>query len=335
MNRIVTLDYLRGLCAFSIMIYHYLGFLGYRFETDFMGRVGIYGVSIFYILSGLTLYLVYKDRFNVADFYIKRFFRIFPLMWVVMALSIIIWRLAYSYESLLINFSGLFGLLSWWNAFGMGVWSIGNELVFYLLFPVLLIASRRDGIGLVYLSFLILSIYTWFAFVELTPSNSLVDQWKVYTNPLNQAGLFAIGVLIGRFTYRIEVNNVVASGFILTAIALFLFFPLDGPRIEIVTGFNRLIFTLASTLLCFGFYKLNLSTINRPLSMLGESSYSLYLLHPIIWAVYHRMFPISPVSFVICLILSLSISYGVYLTFEMFFIKIGKRVHKSVFSGIF
>ncbi|WP_367892016.1 acyltransferase family protein, partial [Rodentibacter pneumotropicus] len=57
-NRISSLDYLRGLCSFSIMIYHYMLWTGYKVDAnDFISRMGIYGVSIFYILSGLTLYI--------------------------------------------------------------------------------------------------------------------------------------------------------------------------------------------------------------------------------------------------------------------------------------
>ena len=62
-NRLHNLDYLRGLAAFGIMIYHYLSSSIGRFSSEsFMGRLGIYGVSIFYVLSGLTLYHVYHEQ---------------------------------------------------------------------------------------------------------------------------------------------------------------------------------------------------------------------------------------------------------------------------------
>jgi exopolysaccharide production protein ExoZ len=88
-KRIVSLDYLRGLMAFSILVYHYASWYG---EVDFssatvLGRLGIYGVEIFYIISGLSLALVYKARLNdirsLASFFIKRFFRIAPIFWFV------------------------------------------------------------------------------------------------------------------------------------------------------------------------------------------------------------------------------------------------------------
>ncbi len=63
MNRLYNLDYLRGLSAFAIMIYHYLSWTYNKYSSDdFLGRLGIYGVSIFYVLSGLTLYYVYHKK---------------------------------------------------------------------------------------------------------------------------------------------------------------------------------------------------------------------------------------------------------------------------------
>ena len=68
MNRLYNLDYLRGLVTFGIMIYHYLSWTLGKFTADtFMGRVGIYGVSIFYVLSGLTLYYVYYDKMKPSQ----------------------------------------------------------------------------------------------------------------------------------------------------------------------------------------------------------------------------------------------------------------------------
>ncbi|MGZ5244541.1 MAG: acyltransferase family protein, partial [Bacteroidia bacterium] len=67
MKRIHNLDYLRGIAAFGIMAYHYLAWSFGEFSAeDFMGRFGLYGVSIFYCLSGLTLYSVYHEKFTFS-----------------------------------------------------------------------------------------------------------------------------------------------------------------------------------------------------------------------------------------------------------------------------
>ena len=43
--RIYSLDYLRGLAAVGIMVYHYLSWTLGKYQADtIMGRIGIYGV---------------------------------------------------------------------------------------------------------------------------------------------------------------------------------------------------------------------------------------------------------------------------------------------------
>ena len=62
-KRVNNLDYLRGVCATCIMIFHYqTDLVGIPNSSSFLGKMGIYGVAIFYILSGLTLYHVYVSR---------------------------------------------------------------------------------------------------------------------------------------------------------------------------------------------------------------------------------------------------------------------------------
>ncbi|WP_143530088.1 acyltransferase family protein, partial [Rodentibacter trehalosifermentans] len=138
-NRISSLDYLRGLCAFSIMIYHYMLWTGYKVDAnDFISRMGIYGVSVFYILSGLTLYIVYKDR-NFLDksewlsFFKKRVLRILPLFSLVTILTFCLSRnFSYlSFKILFLNITGLFSIFSSSEYIATGGWSIENELFFY------------------------------------------------------------------------------------------------------------------------------------------------------------------------------------------------------------
>lgn len=68
-NRVESLDYLRGLMALSVVIYHYISWsmstgssvdvIGSQF---ILGKLGIYAVSIFYILSGVSLAYIYEGK---------------------------------------------------------------------------------------------------------------------------------------------------------------------------------------------------------------------------------------------------------------------------------
>ena len=341
MSRIVTLDYLRGLCAFAIMIYHYLSYSYGSFDSGtFWGRIGIYGVSIFYVLSGLTLYEVYKLKFNAVDFYIKRLFRIFPLMWIVMLMTILLNYGKFTGYQIAINLTGLFSVLGWDEAIGTGVWSIGNELFFYMIFPALLLASRSSRKWVfIAAAALPIAVYFWFAFQLLTPDLTMSEQRSYYFNPLNQAGLFVIGICLGRFSHRIDLSNAAWIGVLVASVLVFSFYPSDGDRINLLTGVNRVLFTGLTALICLSFYKLAIPGTIKPLSILGEASYSIYLVHPLVWTIMHRygtkFLPSeAPFKVALCVLITLVVSYAIYVTYERFFIKLGRTASSWSLNSI-
>ena len=340
MKRLYNLDYLRGLAAFGIMIYHYLGWtIGTYTANTFMGRLGIYGVSIFYILSGLTLYYVYYNNMkpskeDVLSFLKKRVFRIYPLLWLVTIITIILSKSVPNFTNLLFNLSGLFGFIAWNKDIAGGVWSIGNELVFYVFFVFFVLFMKSYKTLMMLLSLAILVLYLYFAFVILQPDITLNEQWKNYANPLNQVFLFLGGFLLGIFFHNIKFKNAFIITLLLFAIGLFTFYPATGDVIKIVIGLNRLVFTVCCFIICTCFYKLTLkfpAFIHTPLTLLGEASYSVYLLHPIVWRVTgvsgiisrHIFFVPVFVSLILSVLLTLIISYYVYQYFEKYFIKRG------------
>lgn len=343
MKRLYNLDYLRGLAAFGIMIFHYLSWTFGDFSADsFIGRLGIYGVSVFYVLSGLTLFYVYFNRieFNKKEllfFFKKRVFRIFPLLWLVTLLSILLSREVPDFLDLFLNLTGLFGFVQWDKYFSAGVWSIGNELVFYVFFPFFLIFMKKSKLLMILTSVILLGLYIYFAFVKLTPDLTLGEQWKNYINPLNQVFLFLGGFLIAFFGENIKLKNSIIFLILISSISLFIFYPVSGDSINLVTETNRLVFTFICFLVCLCFYKLNIKLPNfmhKPLIFLGEASYSIYLVHPIVWTIAivvskifsKYLFPIpTSVMLFMSVILTLITSYYVYQYFEKYFIKLGKK----------
>jgi len=337
MHRLYNLDYLRGLAAFGIMIYHYIGWVsGNSHSESFMGRVGVYGVSIFYVLSGLTLYYVYYDKMTpsmdeVLAFFKKRVFRILPLLWLVTILSIVLLKQKQDISTIVYNLTGLFGFLEWNKYIATGAWSIGNELVFYVFFPLFIMAAKRSKISFALFSVLIFSIYLYFTFFVLTTSLELSDQWRDYVNPLNQLFFFLGGFLIGYIFKNVVIKNFLSIAIILIGFGLFVLYPVTGNQVYLVTGFTRVTFTLSCLLICLGFYKLTIKlpdTLHKPLTLLGEASYSVYLLHPIVYFIISSkyMVPLSGgVRFTLAVCCTLVLSYFVYEYFEKYFVNLGKK----------
>jgi exopolysaccharide production protein ExoZ len=337
-NRLHNLDYLRGMAATGIMLYHFLLWSAHSFNAGaFMGRIGVYGVSIFYVLSGLTLYYVYYDKLSfdktgLMDFYIKRVFRIFPLLWLVIFLTIGLTKIHFDAGTLFLNLTGLFGIFQWDKYLGTGVWSIGNEVVFYLFFPLFVYLARERRDYFYVAAALILFVYLYFAFWKLNPFLPMAVQWSTYINPLNQVFLFLSGFCMGLFLHHKNVSRTLLGFIAVSALLLFILYPVKGDVIALVSGVNRLVFTVITLCICFFFYKLKMELpglLHQFLKISGEISYSIYLLHPILWifigGISKYIIPMSTgFRLFITPFFTFGISYVVYNLFEQFFIRKGK-----------
>jgi peptidoglycan/LPS O-acetylase OafA/YrhL len=146
------LDILRALAILLVMSWHLpdavepAGFSVFR-------ELGWLGVDIFFVLSGFliasqTLYQTRQGKpFRIADFYVKRAFRILPVYLLILAVYFFLPSLreapdigaAWRYLTFTINF-GLDYRVT--NAFTQA-WSLCVEEHFYMLFPLLFALMAR------------------------------------------------------------------------------------------------------------------------------------------------------------------------------------------------
>lgn len=305
MGRLESLDYLRGAMALSVMVYHYVNWsmppdslLG---GESVLGRLGIYAVSIFYVLSGLSLTMVYQNRIDsvkqVYLFALKRVFRIFPLFWLATSMYLIFQVVSFSLEgrsygvsfySLFMNYSLLFGFFDHDAYLITGGWSIGNELVFYACLPMILWLNSKWRYALFWFFALSCICGVYYAFFALTTESSLVAQWETYITPFNQLFLFAGGILVGVYGSALrKVNRLYMAGVAAASCLLFCLWPASGDQIQIVCGINRVIFTLCCLSLVLAIYVLNpvlKPFLARVFGFFGEACYSIYILHPLVAA---------------------------------------------------
>ncbi|WP_394262047.1 acyltransferase family protein [Moraxella boevrei] len=342
-KRLVSLDYLRGLCALSIVFYHVFIFNGQVLTPNhLLQRLGFYGVSIFYLLSGLTLYCIYyQQNFRqlsvIVDFFKKRVARLFPLLMLLTTFVYFGKPIGLGSDkdlmSYWLNMTGLFAWLDYDNYIVTGGWSIGNELVFYGFFPVLLWQNLSKQTIILWLSTLILlGIYIYFAFFVLNIHVPLAENWQNYINPLNQGFLFVLGMLIAKYFLTKNLTNFISLTLIGIGFLLFMCYPISAnlPIISLVTGTLRLIFTLSSALLVLGFFKLTYQLpkiLHRPLFTLGEISYGVYLIHPIVILLINQIN--DGLNFwlklILTLLITLLLSQLSYQYFEKYFVKIMRK----------
>lgn len=301
MKRIASLDYLRGLMALSVMLYHLISVEGVDLgASSVLARMGLYAVAVFYILSGISLTLAYQHKLaswgSIGRYAIKRVGRILPLLWLATSLVLlrdvlmahalhqsVAWPSA---QVVFLNYSLLFGFVKPGAYLVTGGWSIGNELVFYLVFPMMMVLYRVwQGVCRVLFPVLLVGV-CGYSVEHLDAARSLTHQWLSYIEPANQFYLFFAGVVVALFCAPASVNFARRHmGALLVLLAAFVFYPLEGDRVLLVAGSGRLVLSLICVLLCLGVYRVRCPVplwLHVPLNFLGEASYSVYLLHPIV-----------------------------------------------------
>lgn len=336
-NRIHSLDILRGLAALSILVFHYLkdALDKHLDASSILSRMGYYGVSIFYILSGLTLAIVYKSKINTIaegnNYLLKRVARIFPLMILTMALTIL-YRPSYDIHTVFLNITGLFGFFEYNKYIGTGMWSIGNELVFYIFFPFILFLFENKKTGFNSVFILGLFAFIVYSFFVINPET---DSWNDYINPVNQFFYFLTGILLSSINtqYKFFTKPLLPAIVSLVAILIFTFYPVTGNDDYLIYGFNRLVFSLCCIALCISFYALNsaIKTENiylKPFIILGEISYGVYLLHPLVSVYFNKFVEITSIGAVsskiklpVAVTITIVLSYLSYNYFEKKFSK--------------
>lgn len=328
--------------ALSIMFYHLTCWTIFPLDSsNALGRLGVYGVSIFFVLSGLSMAIVYNVYINSIrtsiNFYVRRGFRIWPLLWVACIFAIlpdIIKTGTYNWELLFLNVTTLFGFIKPTAYILTGAWSIGNEMVYYALTPLIFfLYNYKKWVGNVFF-IICLSIGMLFAFNLLNPNKGLTDQWTLYVNPFNNLYLYVMGIAIFYNFRDLNINSKLNIVLLVVAVALFCLLPFKGDQISIVSGMGRLVFTVLSFIMVLCFYKLRIKLpdfLNNTLEAFGIATYGVYLIHPIVYLYLNYVlkkihFSSGLLLFFLVAILTVVISIASYRLFELRLIKIGKKL---------
>lgn len=161
-RRFACLDGYRGLAAMTVLVYHVMGRLSIHIDHPTLGaytaRLGNYGVTIFFLLSGFLLYRPFvvahfQDREGPKwfSFYVRRLVRIIPAYWVALTCLFLVFR--YSSADGIGDIATYYGFAQIYRpgqypigALGQA-WSLCVEMSFYLFLPLLAFAIAQLRIG--------------------------------------------------------------------------------------------------------------------------------------------------------------------------------------------
>lgn len=338
----VRLDSLTGLrffAAYMVLIHHFSNFSVLPLVWRWYG-FGTTGVSFFFVLSGFVLTWSFVPSDTPPRFYWRRFARIWPLHAITTLLAIPVF---YMGRDIPMNWRGVilsFFLLHAWIpapsiyfAGNPASWSLSCEMFFYGLHPFLvrrilalrlLLLAAGTGLVLVLLYVLADSAAGW-------PSPR-ISGWFLYVSPVFRLGEFVIGMVLAaavRRGFRSPIGLLPAVA--LLAAWFFVRYSLSphaGADLQLfIASANYPALAAIYTLIIAATVRLDLDGRFSPLRwkpavLLGQWSYSLYLVHAsIIYLLAERLGPqysprVGALWLVLVTALAVAASAGLYYAVE-------------------
>lgn len=297
------LQALRGISAVSVLLFHTRWIAG-----DRLGQVGMFqifafghaGVDMFFVISGYIIFRVHaKDLGSPArfgSFLWKRAVRIYPIYWILMT-GVVAGFLAF--PGLVNEAKQTWGhVFESYSLFPVGwahglpiippAWSLFHEVKFYLFFAAMILLPARGrylGIGLAVL----LTLMNTLAQTGLGPEAlpwSRGEMPLFWVHPFNLLFLFGWAVAYGQMTSQPRAAARLCTG--LGIAGLLLTGGLDVARSWDNDTWRTLAYGLSATLLVMGATLPQAGPRRAPrwLVFLGDASYSIYLVH---WLVYETL----------------------------------------------
>lgn len=325
------IDGLRAISVISVIFYH--------FKIPFF-EGGFVGVDIFFVISGYLITqniisLIDNNEFNFSTFYFRRVRRLIPSLLTVILATFMVSLFVLSPEdmsslsgSVVYAITGISNIYFWmqsgyFDSFAslkplLHTWSLGVELQFYVLWPLMILLACRSYNRSSYRLFFLL------LFIILSGSISLLYSFKETTSAFFLTTFrmheFAIGAVVC-FKKKSFPRSITSSLYYTLGLGLVLFSIFTFNINEIIfPGYMVFIPCVGAALMILSDGKSWPSRItnNKIASHIGEISYSLYLVH---WPVfvlssYVIVFTPSYSQTVMMLIATFLISYILYFSVE-------------------
>jgi len=298
------IDGLRALAVFFVIFYHYQIT---SFNDYFSG--GYLGVDIFFVISGyLITGFVYEKifiskNFKLLEFYEKRIRRIYPVLLVFLLISFFTNLFLSPFQLHIFNEGMISSLFSHSNIYFLGnsnnyfsedtafnpfahTWSLGIEVQFYLLFPLILLLFKRLGFEFLILVLFLSSLIFFVYFLDDHNFNFYFPFSRIWEFLL---GSFAFYFYYHKFYEKLNIGSIKKIIAFLSIVLIFLSFFLAPAFIH--PG-------IITFLLCFSTFifliSINSSNVllyifsSRLMKGIGLISYSLYIWHYPILVFYRK-----------------------------------------------
>jgi len=307
------LTFTRYIAALTVVFFHF-GQQAFPATNTWWHPVitaGPIAVSYFFVLSGFIMAVAYyqpnNPNFNKGKYWLARFARIYPVYLLALVLMILANLKTDGRDPIALILS-LTMLQAWVPGYAMVLnspgWSLSVEALFYLCFPLLLAFVNRKGLKTLALITLILWLSTQALQIFLHNSSAyepkgILHQF-IYYHPLMHLSTFMLGLVVGvafcngKFSALNRSWNGLAVLALTVLVILLLAYESSfeqqlGFLIDYNNGLIAPVFLAILVLLSVneGWTKRLLSL--PVLVLLGEASYSLYILQRPAYGIYDRL----------------------------------------------
>ncbi len=280
---IFSIQYLRGLAAIMVVLYH-IEIKGRQYDINNLSwfKIGFFGVDLFFIISAFIMCnTTYNKNTTFTRFIGARITRILPLYWLMTLLALIIFLIKPS----LVNSSG--GVTSIWASFLLAPngdkflvnngWTLSYEFLFYFIFGLSLILPLKNK-RLIISSILIFIVS--FGYIVNFDST----YYDFITDPILLE--FLLGIIAFTILKKYNIPAAMSYTLIFSAIIILLWENNFG-AIHLTLG-RAVSAGIPMFLLFIGIVrfedkiKQKTNILLKGIEKLGDSSYSLYLVHPFI-----------------------------------------------------
>ncbi len=276
----------RAFAAIMVFIFHFGRTVDpfNRVESIFLN--GNLAVSYFYVLSGFVLYVSYSNNYRgYRDYIVKRVARVAPAYLLGLGLYMLVYFFIYKASfnaeivtQLLCNILFIQACIPKYAlSLNFTGWSIGVEMFFYLLFPLLLLFQKKS------LKWFAISSVVIFAVTQvvfhLFFKNDYGNTWNFcfyQYHPIMHINQFLIG-MIGGYWYKNSSFTKPKFSFMPFVLLVIILFCLAFKPVGVF--YDAGLFAPLFMLLIVSTAKDDPAFLNfKPLVFLGEISYGIYIL---------------------------------------------------------
>lgn len=306
-GKVEHIDYLKGFSIFTIVLMHLLDRMNaVPTQIHTLSAIGGTGVHVFFLCSGMGLYLSYlKRKTGFLQFLNKRFAKIYcPYIIVVIASCCLPWLYKGSDKVIaLLSHIFLFKMFvpHYTGSFGAHFWFISTIIQMYLLFiPLCLLKDKLKNNKLFFCICLGISIL-WWIFCDLLDIGS-IRIWGSFC--LQYIWEFALGFVIADALYNgktYRLSNAVLLTVAVIGIGLQAFMAITSKRLEVFNDIPGLFGYTALALLLS-----NITFIKTFCIKVSSFSYEFYLVHMGIFSALFYFF--APQSLVLqCIVAAIAL----------------------------